>query len=63
MFSLEFLSSIKGSKSECITLQIPPNKKFRDVITFLSSEITQATNIQDKNNRHKIIAGIQTALE
>lgn len=60
---MQILDLVKGDHSECISLQIPPEKKKIDVIRFLNNEFTEANNVRNKFNRNRIQIGIKRIIE
>lgn len=61
--SIDMLSEIKGSHTECISLYIPAKRDASDVINYLNKEASQTQNIKDKSNRKQVISGISKLIE
>jgi len=57
------LSKIKDDHTGCISLYIPGNKDVNDVISILNDEISQSSNIKDKNNRNNVQKAIKKIIE
>ncbi len=60
---LDVLKDKKGFHTALITLTIPPSKKLHDVINYLENEISESSNIKDKNNRKNVLSSIRSLIE
>ncbi len=60
---LDTLKEKKGFHTALITLTIPPSKKVHDVIGYLEKEISESSNIKDKNNRKNVLSSIRSLIE